>query len=797
MVRNSNYHLSIRGTFLLNNQKHNVRFHVVASSGKVWLLWNGRFLINHDTKSLSSNNSRVTYDADSLVNLRGFVYYTIDLSYVHYGNPFGSELTQLTLLWTHAGKTEVVPRKYFYNHGGDAQTGPSQLIVTNTQHVTLDHNTDQYANFYFTLDYEPTQDLTVLCTAPEGLGIHPTEISLSTSQWSYWHRMTVWQKPSYGGDDGPDEAIHCYSGDNDVSFYVTVIPSYSRKLMIQGLAGYVSRYQRINNEWNMYSNYARNAQDENNRYVSMLSGTSGSYSCNIQTMHDSVTDFWPVVGVVIQHGRVVFAMYPTTTSSTPEPVHLAPLSGIHSTEHPIITKTDSGYRFEAPSGLVCYIDIVAERFLDVSCDIPAYFNDSPQFSNSLEDRVALSNNLFFYPTQASHLVGGFYYGPVWGVHSGATQAKIENSGSLIGVSVIGTPRPCQVLPLDSGNLGSDAVEAIKGLKDYDWQSRSVWNTINREGYCPLLDGMYPMLFSLHLNFASTGHAVAMSRTVQSLYTQCAWSMVVTKFLSCFNPNYYYNENDARGSIRNILHHSTSFWMQVGSRMPGNLVQAYENDGHFCNKDGHLVGTPPMCACIGNGVYPNCEDSSPCGPQTQWQLDNQNSVVTTWSVDSTSPEFCTQEKSLVIEGSTGVGIYCNKGFCTLWQSVKSQKGLPLGVNPCDTPYCVVRVITDSTFASGRKWVGLTECGSQVSSVDDGQSWVQENVSLDDVVVTESSSIGDDVESNNFGLTEPNFYPKWSWSNDEICVEDDSIGKPIEYCVKWLCDCLDADIWSSLI
>merc|ERR1711981_1079223 len=52
-----------------------------------------------------------------------------------------------------------------------------------------------------------------------------------------------------------------------------------------------------------------------------------------------------------------------------------------------------------------------------------------------------------------------------------------------------------------------------------------------------------------------------------------------------------------------------------------------------------------------------------------------------------------------------------------------------------------------------------------------------------------------KKKKFGATPPNFYPKWGWSNDELCIEDDSIGKPIEYCVKWLCDCLDADIWSS--
>jgi len=310
--------------------------------------------------------------------------------------------------------------------------------------------------------------------------------------------------------------------------------------------------------------------------------------------------------------------------------------------------------------------------------------------------------------------------------------------------------------------------------------------------------MYPMLFSLHLNFASGDLAQVMGETVKALYEQCSMSMFVTKIFSCFHPNYYFNENDARGSMRNLLHHSMSFWMQQSSRIPGNLVQAYENDGHFCNKDGHLVGTPPTCTCIGNGVYPDCEDTSPCGPQTQWQLDHQNSVVTTWSVESTNPHFCTREKSLVIEG-TGVGMYCMKGFCTLWESVRSQKGLPLGVNPCDTPYCVIAVMTDAALPSGRKWIGLTECGSQVSSLDDGQSWAQDDVSLDggQPGLTLSSSITDAKQENAFGATPPNFYPKWGWSNDELCVEDDSIGKPIEYCVKWLCDCLDADIWSSLI
>lgn len=283
----------------------------------------------------------------------------------------------------------------------------------------------------------------------------------------------------------------------------------------------------------------------------------------------------------------------------------------------------------------------------------------------------------------------------------------------------------------------------------------------------------------------------MPTSVFSFYYHCSVSMYFSKLLSCLSGNYYFNQNDARASIRNMLFHSTTFWMNINDWLPRNLVHSYENGkpGHFCGMNGHLVGTPPTCACIGNGRYPDCDSIVMCEPPDQQQLTTMQSA--SFHAPSDNALFCEDEKSLVIDHATGNGMYCDHGLCTYWANVATQRGLPLGINPCETPYCITAV---TNAGDDRVWWGITECGNTVTSSDNGQNWSM-NSHFDASRCGADADCGKDIYDDEQSDVVDS--QTWSWSNKQICITDDLTGKPIKYCVKWLCDCLEAEIWNNLI
>merc|ERR1719510_31421 len=82
------------------------------------------------------------------------------------------------------------------------------------------------------------------------------------------------------------------------------------------------------------------------------------------------------------------------------------------------------------------------------------------------------------------------------------------------------------------------------------------------------------------------------------------------------------------------------------------------------------------------VYP-----FPGGGNRRYQV---RATIVDGNPDDPSKRYCDQEKSIVIDSVTGHAIYCYAGFCTSWESVTRQRGLSLGTNPCETPYCVTAV-----------------------------------------------------------------------------------------------------------
>jgi hypothetical protein len=430
--------------------------------------------------------------------------------------------------------------------------------------------------------------------------------------------------------------------------------------------------------------------------------------------------------------------------------------------------------------------------MDISGDIPGIINDenpaiSPddQINWSGTTPLPLEDNFFKYPAQAQHL-RLFDLVPRWGADNLPRDPSFANDV----FQSADTGRNFDLSCVDS-TAEKQFVDAV-----VDFASPSVWRTIERNGGCPLLDDLYPSLQSFSMNFAFGGNIDTASVTRQ-IYQHCIMSMYFSKLTSCFS-NYYFNENDARASVKNLLWYLTGTFIDASDMVPQNLVQSYGSDGQFCNKDGHLVGTPPRCACIGNGRYPNCDSSVSCGPSDQCQLSAlQSSGSPTTQDAGPSARYCNQEKSIVIDPVTGHAIYCYTGFCTSWVSVTSQRGLTLGTNPCDTPYCVTAVDREPVDdqPDDVAWYGLTECGTGLVSRNAGRNWELVTV-LDDDHCLNSMDCAKEILVDEQTAEYDNLI--WSWSTEEICLESASIDmKPLKYCVKWFCDCIDAEIWANLI
>jgi len=249
---------------------------------------------------------------------------------------------------------------------------------------------------------------------------------------------------------------------------------------------------------------------------------------------------------------------------------------------------------------------------------------------------------------------------------------------------------------------------------------------------------------------------------------------LTTWCEGFNDLFFYGANDAlRVSLNTISYfHSTAY---------------YKANFHFF-ADSIIKNNPRFCPFgkVGSNGCTKCPDDGCFAPVPQ---------------PRDGPTPCTSKHSVLLDESSGKIIKCYMGICEYSSNGFAWQGLP--TDPSKTPYCL------SAISNGPVLWGFTVNGEEIKSSDFGQSWtpgsydVTEKVSFtyahsdsfDNISPTTTRHSSLSVPENHWfsGLGSD----RWWLTPDDLCVYSNrlAVTKSLIYCVRWWCDCIDFDTWSS--
>jgi len=596
----------------------------------------------------------------------------------------------------------------------------------------------------------------------------------------------------------PDSFIQCTSADlRPLSISVTLEQPNNPQHFQVSPSGYYANWYNYEGTWTVRDVHL--APDEPGCVYNLLQYSDDKFSFYIQTKHDLAEAYdikiGPLVGVAFAYGPFVFAAYTSVRTDGWKVYRLSgPLPGGPkisrvSLDDPI---NPGKMTVEFPCGSVCQVIPHGDHFMHLSCIIAGTYTGNFQEPTCLSP----ASSFFKHPNGGTIKLVRQEAVPAW------------PAGSSFNDQVWATVMPPAVMegkilsfPEDGKKMSADEVSAFKewetSLRDVsvDFSAPRAWNEVQSK--CPL---MSDKIFNALRPFVSSSVSAWVSEIelrnfITSLLKRCHADYFMQKFLSCLGP-YEFNEDDAVQSLRSIVYYFVSFSRVVSDNieMVGRGLTLLADNGmpgHLCSRRGHLVGSPPVCACIGNvgsgNVYPNCPDTIDCPPATQWQLDMMGALAYP-GVPGT--DFCSAEKSIVIVRSLKVSINCFRGFCYYWSSPKVRNGLKYEM--CITPYCVTgyTIRSDGVIV----WYGLTECGRTVISSDNGDTWSISGTSLPNDTPQEQLATSVGTQPVRVALAGQEYYEVAAAS---IVRAGASSGKMVTVSMKWWCECIDPDTWNLAI
>lgn len=734
------------------------------------------------------NKIRQTSQNHKLTLVPGRFYYlswrAVEPSYKWQRN---MDFKAFSMLWDCGEGIEVVPRKHFFSIGN-----VENHIISDVAHIDL----SKKSQFRMSLSAPPPSAGTrVFCTGPSSLVITPRFFDFSGSDWSEMRVVTVYSRPRHDrGGMNPDSFIQCNSADlNPLSISITFLSNDAQHFLVSP-SGHYANWFKNGNVWSVRdASLAPNREDAGCVY-NLLDYRDSDFSFYIQTKHDSAQahgiEIGPLVGVAFAYGPYVSAAYSSVVSNRWEIYRMSsagpggPKVSRLSPDDPI---NPGMLKIEFPCGSNCKVIPHGDHFMQLSCVVSGSFTKS---SFNAPSCLSPALSFFDYPGGGTNNIISKTAVPAWPigyVNNDQMFATVLPPSVLAGKSI--------EFPNDHEKMSEDEVsDFISWKATLENGADFGWNGVQNK--CPLMsDKVYNALRPFtRPQVASWVSEMNLPQFIRSILKQCQADYFMQKFLDCLGP-YQFNLDDATQSFRGAVFDfvSVSRLASANIEMVGRgLTLLVDNGkpGHLCSKRGHLVGSPPICACIANSgagnVYPNCLDTVDCPAATKWQLNVLGSLVNL----NVGTDFCSAEKSIVIVRSLGVSINCFRGFCYYWSSPKVRTGLKYEM--CVTPYCVTgySMEQDGTVT----WYGLTECGETVTSSNNGDTWSISSTPFPDSAPVEYRATPVAEQKVVVPLTDPEYYEVAASSIVRAGV---SSGKMVTVSLKWWCECVDPDTWNLLL
>jgi len=701
------------------------------------------------------------------------------------------DIFQSTLMWNCGNGFEVIPRTNFFSVGDKTQ----DQIISDKSHI----NVRRSAEFQVSLSRPPSTQIDVVCTGPSSVVISPSILSFDSTSWTEMKTVQVFSGLTYTNlqQNNPDTFIHCTSaGLNVHSISLTIEPNDPHHFLVSP-SGYFANWFSEDQRWRVRDFQLELPDQEVECVQTLLDFQDNSFSFIIETKHNSLQTenikISPLTGVAFAYGGYVYAVYTSVLSKANGNGWDVYRLSAEQTGGPKISRVPLDDKFnpgkltvEFPCGSTCEVIPRGHHFMQLSCVVSSSFAQGWQPPTATPHCSPLVNSFFQYPSATTSNLIVDNAVPTWPAGSP------YNNHVFPSVSAPASLQASAVIPL---KMSSEEISTFMDWKSrletgVNFFARGAWHDIRSK--CPqmsdkVINALRPLLSTQVSLFVPE---ININEFITSILKLCQADFIMQKSLTCLGP-WQFNEDDATQSLRSMIFYFTSMSRKVSDNiaMVGRgLVLLADNGmpGHLCSPGSHLVGSPPQCACIGSGVYPNCPDTINCPPATQEQLDLMASLAV---VDYTQDIlFCNAEKSIVIVRSLGVSINCYRGFCYYWSSPSVRNGLKYEL--CVTPYCVTGyLLADSGTVS---WYGLTECGQTVVSVDNGDTW---SVTTPFPVDAPQEQKATPVESSNVRvpLADPEYYDV---SSSSIVRAGHSRGKMVIVSMNWWCECIDPDTWNTI-
>jgi hypothetical protein len=167
----------------------------------------------------------------------------------------------------------------------------------------------------------------------------------------------------------------------------------------------------------------------------------------------------------------------------------------------------------------------------------------------------------------------------------------------------------------------------------------------------------------------------------------------------------------------------------------------------------------------------------------------------------------EDRSTLLDSRTGEVWKCFKGYCMYSRNGIVWEGLPSIYG--SSAFCLISISWDDTEKrTGRTLWGYTATMIPVRSIDEGKTWQPAvfNATAKEVFGNSlrlnttnkspwkkgnSHDVPEDAEQGRQGYF-------WWMTFEELCVQSShytTIEKPMIFCSKWWCDCLDVDEWGT--